>query len=84
MCHISNASNISVIIVKHHHFTGNIRELKNTIYKAALSARNDKIALDDIKKTLRSVEKNATVENICKNLVNMYGVENSKNIFEDV
>lgn len=74
----------AIEFLEHHHFTGNIRELKNTIYKAILGARNDKINLDDIKKILHHVDKNLLIEDMCKNLINMYGVENSKNIFEDI
>lgn len=74
----------AIEFLEHHHFTGNIRELKNTIYKAALGARNDKITIEDIKKTLHSVDKKSTIEEMCKNLINMYGVENSKDIFEDI
>jgi DNA-binding NtrC family response regulator len=76
----------AIEFLKNHKFSGNIRELKNTIYKAILSARHDKITLEDIKNILHSFENSSqfSIEDICKNIVNIYGVENSKNIFENV
>ncbi len=83
---INSINEDAVEFLENYDFTGNIRELKNTIYKATLSARHDKIALDDIKIIVHSTNQNSktAIEDICKNLVKIYGVENSKNIFEDI
>jgi len=68
-------------------YRGNISELKNTIFRATLSARNNTIALADIQTILTPVtdySEQEDLEAICKNIVNIYGVENSKDIFEDM
>jgi len=70
-----------------YNYSGNISELKNTIYRAMLSARYDNIALADVQNILKPASthsKQEDLETICKNIVNSYGVENSKNIFEDI
>jgi len=83
---IKNIDKDAVEFLKSYKFSGNIRELKNTIFKAALIARNDKTSLEDIKNILQPdiKIKNFSMDEICKRLVNIYGVENSKNIFEDI
>lgn len=74
----------AIKFLEHHHFSGNIRELKNTIFKAVLSARNDKIDLEDIKQILQPSEKSTALEEMSRKLVMMYGVENAKSIFDDM
>ncbi len=83
---IKSINEDAVKFLKNYNFSGNIRELKNIIYKAILSARHDKITLEDIKSILYSFKKplQFSIEDICKNIVNIYGVKNSKNIFEDI
>jgi DNA-binding NtrC family response regulator len=83
---IKNIDKNAVEFLKSYKFSGNIRELKNSIFKTALIARNDKIILEDIKTVLQPDTKTQdfSIDEICKNLVNIYGAENSKNIFEDV
>ncbi len=76
----------AVQFLENYNFSENIRELKNTIYKAILSARYENIMLEEIENLLQtpSQDSQPTLENICKNIVNIYGVENSKNIFDDI
>jgi DNA-binding NtrC family response regulator len=83
---IKNIDKDAAEFLKSYKFSGNIRELKNSIFKAALIARNDKIILEDIKDILQSEvkTKDFSMDEICKKLVNIYGVENAKNILEDI
>jgi len=76
----------AVKFLENYEFNGNIRELKNTIYKAILGARHENIMLEEIKNVLQTPNHDSqpTLESICKNVVNIYGVENSKNIFDDL
>ena len=76
----------AVKFLENYNFSENIRELKNTIYKAILGARYDNIMLEEIKTLLQTPghDSQLTLENICKNIVNIYGVENSKNIFNNL
>jgi len=82
---IKNIDKDAIEFLKNYKFSGNIRELKNTIFKAVLIARNDNIILEDIKDTLQSEMKTQDffMDEICMKLVNIYGIENSKNIFDD-
>ncbi len=83
---IKNIHKDAVEFLENYKFSGNIRELKNTIFKTVLIARNDKIILEDIKSTLQSEVKiqDFSINEICKKLVDIYGVENSKNMFNDI
>jgi len=76
----------AVEFLENYEFNGNIRELKNTIFKAILGARHENIMIEEIKTLLQTPihDSQMTIENICKNIVNIYGVENSKNIFDDL
>jgi len=75
----------AIEFLENYKFNENIRELKSIIYKAVLSARDENIMLYEIKSLLQNNNSKLqpTLENICKDIVNIYGIENSKNIFED-
>ncbi|WP_428026362.1 sigma-54-dependent transcriptional regulator [Arcobacter sp.] len=66
-------------------FDGNVRELKNIIYKAILNSRNETILIDDIKSNIEDKEnyKIDFFDKIIEELLNMYGLENANLIMED-
>lgn len=66
-------------------FKGNVRELKNLIHKTMHHCRNELIALEDIQnnvpKNINS--KSLFLENVCKEILGLYDIKESKTIFED-
>jgi len=75
----------AISFFKTYHLKGNIRELKNILYKIILNCRNDIISIEDIKNNLEDENNNKEkiFEKISKDLINTYGIENSHKIFED-
>lgn len=64
---------------------GNVRELKNIIYKAILNSRNEMIFLEDIENNINNTDsqKIIVLKKITEEILNVYDLEESKNIFED-
>lgn len=76
----------AITFLKNINLRGNIRELKNIIYKTVLNVRNEKISLEDIKSIFHLENENPDFQlgAVCANIVNMYGVQNAKQLFEDI
>lgn len=64
---------------------GNVRELKNIIYKTILNSRNETITIEDLKTNITSKEndKLEIFNKITEDLIDIYGLENSNLILED-
>lgn len=80
-----NIEENAILFLKEYEFKGNVRELKNIIYKAILNSRNKIISIDDIKNNISSKdnEKSEIFNKITEDLIHIYGIENSNLIFED-
>ncbi len=80
-----NIEENAILFLKEYEFKGNVRELKNIIYKAILNSRNEIISIDDIKNNISSKdnEKSEIFNKITEDLIHIYGIENSNLIFED-
>ena len=80
-----NIEENAILFLKEYEFKGNVRELKNIIYKTILNSRNEIISIDDIKNNISSKdnEKSEIFNKITEDLIHIYGIENSNLIFED-
>jgi len=73
---ISSISEEAIKKLLQHHWRGNIRELRNTIYSACLNASDDMIKADDIKEfeDTSSYEKKG-IEQFCRDFLEQEGIE---------
>ena len=80
-----NIEENAILFLKEYEFKGNVRELKNIIYKTILNSRNEIISIEDIKNNICSKDndKSEIFNKITEELLNIYGLENSNLIFED-
>jgi DNA-binding NtrC family response regulator len=74
-----------ILFLKDCDLKGNVRELKNIIYKTILNSRNETITVEDLKTNINSKEndKLEVFNKITENLLDIYGLENSNLILED-
>ena len=80
-----NIDENAILFLKELELKGNVRELKNIIYKTILNSRNEIISIEDIKNSITSKDDDKTVifKKISENLLNIYEIEDSKQLFED-
>lgn len=73
------------MFLKEYDLKGNVRELKNILYKTILNSRNETILIEDIKNNINNKEnvKLEIFDSIIEDLIDIYGLENSNLIFED-
>lgn len=77
-------------LLKEQNFPGNVRELKNILYKAALTAPYDRLTIDEIESALRPcdamIRENpaASIQTFVKRIVDAYGPENAEAILHDI
>lgn len=76
----------SIALLENHIFRGNIRELRNIIFKAVLNARNSNISIDILRPLLNNETKlqNFSIKPFCSDIINSYGIENANKILEDI
>lgn len=75
----------AILFLKECDLKGNVRELKNILYKTILNSRNETILIEDIKNNINNKEnvKLEIFDSIIEDLIDIYGLENSNLIFED-
>lgn len=75
----------AILFLKEYDLKGNVRELKNILYKTILNSRNETILIEDIKNNINNKEnvKLEIFDSIIEDLIDIYGLENSNLIFED-
>lgn len=75
----------AILFLKECDLKGNVRELKNILYKTILNSRNETIIIEDIKNNINNKEnvKLEIFDSIIEDLIDIYGLENSNLIFED-
>ncbi len=87
---IRSIDNEAITFLKEQSFPGNVRELKNILYKAALNAPYDRITLEEIESALRPcdamIRENpaASIKTFAKRIVDAYGEENAEAILHDI
>ena len=69
-----------------HHWRGNIRELRNTIYNAVLVAKQDNITPNDLEYLNKETRKQTpkSLDTYIKNLLEVEGIENALQIKENI
>ncbi|WP_375723596.1 hypothetical protein LXN10_13950 [Arcobacter sp. KX21116] len=80
-----NIDENAILFLKECELKGNVRELKNIIYKSILNSRNEIISIEDIKNNITSKDENKleVFNKITEELLDIYGLENSNLIFQD-
>lgn len=80
-----NIEENAILFLKECELKGNVRELKNIIYKTILNSRNEIISIEDIKNNITSKDddKIIVLKKLSENLLNIYEIEDSKQLFED-
>lgn len=75
----------SISFLKECQLKGNVRELKNIIYKSVLHSRNDIISKQDLNRNINKNynDKKNLLKEVCKELSTQYSVENAQILFED-
>ena len=80
---IKGISEDALQILKKRQYKGNIRELKNIVYNAALNAHSDFIQIDNLNLSGRK-EKISNIEDIIEGLIEKNGIENIKDTLEEI
>ncbi len=80
---IKGISHDALGVLQNRSYEGNIRELKNTVYNSALNAHEDIIQKDNIKFD-NTNNSTITMLDLISNLLDTQGIENAKNIYEDI
>jgi DNA-binding NtrC family response regulator len=63
---------------------GNVRELKNIIYKTLLNCRNDTIFKQDLNKNINKTKNDKDImQNLCQKALSHYTLESAQELFED-
>ncbi len=70
-------------ILQKRRYKGNIRELKNIVYNAALNAHGDFIQIDNLNLFTKK-EKISNMEELIEKLIEKNGIENIKNTLEEI
>ncbi len=72
-------------LLENHHFYGNVRELKSTIYKAMISSSKNTVTLKSLQEIMsRENSKNVNdISIMCNKLLEIYEFKNIDKIFED-
>jgi len=80
---IKGISEDALQILKKRQYKGNIRELKNIVYNAALNAHSDFIQIDNLNLSNKK-EKISNIEDIIEGLIEKNGIENIKDTLEEI
>lgn len=75
----------AITFLKECELKGNVRELKNIIYKTVLHSRNESISKQDLNSNINKnkSDKKSALKESCKELLENYTLQNAQNIFED-
>lgn len=76
----------AISYLKKYNFKGNVRELKNIIYKTIMGSRNENISLQDIKQSIKSnnIEDSKIIQNMCQDIFNIYELKGLDKLFNDI
>ena len=77
---ITSISEEALAKLARHHWRGNIRELRNTIYSACLNASDDMIKADDIKEFEEAEDIQQQLHNFCLAYLQKEGVEKAHDL----
>jgi len=80
-----NIEDDAILFLKECELKGNVRELKNIIYKSVLHSRNETISKQDLNRNINKNynDKRNLLKEVCKELSIQYNVENAQALFED-
>ncbi|MFA7083140.1 MAG: sigma-54 dependent transcriptional regulator [Arcobacteraceae bacterium] len=80
-----NIEKEAISFLKTCELNGNVRELKNIIYKSVLHSRNETITKQDLNRNINKNhnDKKTLLKEMCKELFKSYGIENTQTLFED-
>jgi len=75
----------AIDFLENHVFKGNVRELKNLIYKIMILSRKDTVSVDDLKDIIydKSDKKEDYLKTICSEVLELYKDETIKDLFID-